>query len=185
MIPNPILRSNLQETLHRHIQEGHVNKSHERGIGYMALHHFRSVIYFLFCHKIRVFLFFHWCPSESIFKYLLEIGKCIGQVYNLIIFMGCKFKPELSFLHDIILILPHSSKEIARFTYPQYSWNINALDLSSAVFLRFVGKAMWILIGSHYVGDMKIFYHFMLFGRVYSCFAVILSKIAFGNINAK
>ena len=59
VIPNPILRSNLQETLHRHIQEGHVNKSHERGIGYMALHHFRSVIYFLFCHKIRVFLFFH------------------------------------------------------------------------------------------------------------------------------
>ena len=55
--------------------------------------------------------------------------------------MGCKFKPQLSFLHDIILILAHSLKEIVRFTYPQYSWNINALDLSSVVF-KFVGKAM-------------------------------------------
>lgn len=51
--PNLILRSNLQETLYRHIQEGHVNKSHERGIGNMALQHFK-IIYLLFCHKARV-----------------------------------------------------------------------------------------------------------------------------------
>lgn len=137
---------------------GPVNMSHGRGVGDVALHHFRSVIYFLFGHKVRVFpLFFHWCPSEFIFNHLLEIGKCICQVYNLIIFMGCKFKSELSSLHDIILILAHSWKEIVRLTYPQYSWNINALDLSSVVFLKFVGKAMWILIGSHHVGDMKNF----------------------------
>ena len=71
--------------------------------------------------------------------------------------MGCKFKPQLFFLHDIILILAHSWKEIVIFIYPQDSWNINALDLSSVVFLKFVGKAMWILIGSHHVGDTKVF----------------------------
>lgn len=51
--------------------------------------------------------------------------------------MGYKFKPELSFLHDIILILAHSWKKIARFTYPQYSWIINALDFLVCVSLEF------------------------------------------------
>ena len=45
--PNLILRSNLQETLYRHIQEGHVNKSHERGIGNMALQNFKIISYFV------------------------------------------------------------------------------------------------------------------------------------------
>lgn len=48
--------------------------------------------------------------------------------------MSPKFKPELSFVQDIILIPAHSWKEIARFIYPQYSWNINVL-YSSSVFL--------------------------------------------------
>lgn len=45
--PNLIFRSNLQETLDRHIQDGHVNKSHERGIGNMALQHFKIISYFV------------------------------------------------------------------------------------------------------------------------------------------
>lgn len=99
--------------------------------------------------------------------------------------MGCKFKPQLSFLHDIILILAHSWKEIVRFTYPQYSWNINALDLSSVVFLKFVGKAMWILIGSHHVGDTKVFNISCYSVEFMLVLLVIISKIAFGSINAK
>ena len=62
VIPNLILRSNLQETLYRHIQEGHVNKSHGRGVGDVALHHFRSVIYFLLCHKVSVSSIFPLMP---------------------------------------------------------------------------------------------------------------------------
>lgn len=58
--------------------------------------------------------------------------------------MGYKFKPELSFLHYIILILAHSWKEIARFTHPQYSWNINVLDFLFCVSLEFLEEALWI-----------------------------------------
>lgn len=54
--------------------------------------------------------------------------------------MGYKFKPELSFAHDITLILPHSWNKIAKFTYTQYSWNINASDFLLYISLEFSEK---------------------------------------------